>query len=115
MFAEHSCLSDGLSSSALIQIRVEDKNDNPPRFYPTVYNVSLRQDVTPGLPLLVVSATDADDGIFGEVNYRISSGDQGGLFRIDSKRGDRLQYIRCYLDKAVASIILLVQRALKGV
>ncbi|KRY34790.1 Protein dachsous [Trichinella spiralis] len=78
----------GLSSSAVIRVSVEDVNDNYPTFYPLVYNVSLRQSVLPGTPVLVVSATDLDSGLFGEVNYIISSGNDGESFRIEPHSGE---------------------------
>ncbi|KRZ52554.1 Protein dachsous [Trichinella nativa] len=78
----------GLSSSAVIRVSVEDVNDNYPTFYPLVYNVSLRQSVLPGIPVLVVSATDLDSGLFGEVNYIISSGNDGESFRIEPHSGE---------------------------
>ena len=95
---------EGLSSTTIVQIEVEDKNDNAPVFYPSVYNVSLRQDVSPGLPLLIVSATDADDGVYGQVTYRISAGDQGGLFRIDPKRGTVTQEYGSQILKIISRV-----------
>lgn len=78
----------GLSSTSLIVVSVEDVNDNAPIFYPSVYNVSLRQNTQPGIPVVVVSAVDLDSGSFGTVNYHIASGDESHIFRMEPKKGN---------------------------
>lgn len=88
-----SCIiiSGGLSTTAMVKIQVTDVNDNRPVFYPPEYNVSLRDggaSSSATTPVVVVSATDADSGKFGSVNYRIVAGNEGGLFRIDRSTGE---------------------------
>uniref|UniRef100_A0AAR5P542 Cadherin domain-containing protein n=2 Tax=Dendroctonus ponderosae TaxID=77166 RepID=A0AAR5P542_DENPD len=81
----------GLSTTAMVKIQVTDVNDNRPVFYPPEYNVSLRDggaSSSATSPVVVVSATDADSGKFGSVNYRIVAGNEGGLFRIDRTTGE---------------------------
>lgn len=77
----------GLSSTSLVAVYVEDVNDNAPIFYPSVYNVSLRQKSHRGVPVVVVSAVDSDSGSYGSVTYRIASGDDHHSFRMESKKG----------------------------
>ncbi|KAL1505211.1 hypothetical protein ABEB36_004825 [Hypothenemus hampei] len=83
---------DGLSTTAMVKIQVTDVNDNRPIFYPTEYNVSLRDNgaspLSSTIPVIIVSATDADSGKFGTVSYRIITGNEAGSFRIDRNSGE---------------------------
>ncbi|XP_060532504.1 protein dachsous [Cylas formicarius] len=81
----------GLSTTAMVKIQVADVNDNRPVFYPSEYNVSLRDggaSSSATTPVVVVSATDPDSGKFGAVTYRIVAGNEAGLFRIDRATGE---------------------------
>ncbi|KFD72321.1 hypothetical protein M514_11490 [Trichuris suis] len=89
----------GLSSTSVVRVDVEDVNDNAPIFYPLIYNVSLRQGILPGTPVLVVSATDRDSGDFGTVTYNIVSGNEGSSFRLNAKNGEL--YVKAQLFPTV--------------
>lgn len=80
----------GLSTTAIVKIQVTDFNDNVPIFYPTEYNVSLREANTasPSMPIVSVVASDLDSDRFGTVSYRIVSGNEAGIFRIDRHTGE---------------------------
>ncbi|NWI08656.1 PCDB8 protein, partial [Crypturellus soui] len=52
-----------------IHVVVLDANDNAPVFSQSVYTIRVREDVPVGSALLTVSATDADDGMNGEVTF----------------------------------------------
>lgn len=81
----------GLSTTAIVKILVTDVNDNYPVFYPREYNVSLsenRNTHSSTTPIVAVVATDNDSGKFGTVNYRIVSGNDGNVFRIDRNTGE---------------------------
>uniref|UniRef100_A0A8L8K5R9 FAT atypical cadherin 4 n=1 Tax=Heligmosomoides polygyrus TaxID=6339 RepID=A0A8L8K5R9_HELPZ len=84
-----SLISDGSTGTSLVSIRVIDVNDNLPVFYPTDYNVTVREGFrsSAGSPLLVVSATDDDEGIFGEVHYALKTG-SASVYRVDEKLGE---------------------------
>lgn len=80
----------GLSTTAIVKIQVTDFNDNAPTFYPSEYNVSLRE-ASAGLPstaVVSVVASDPDSDRFGTVSYRIVSGNEAGIFRIDRISGE---------------------------
>lgn len=82
-------LPGGLSTTAMVQIRLTDINDNRPVFYPRLYNVSLSEPLpSTSTPIAVIAATDTDSGRLGIVSYRIVSGNDGGLFRIDRVTGE---------------------------
>lgn len=73
----------------MVKIQVTDVNDNRPIFYPREYNVSLRETETIGATsIAAVAATDADSGRFGLISYRIVSGNEAGIFRIDRVSGE---------------------------
>lgn len=74
----------------MVKIQLTDVNDNWPSFYPREYNVSLREGVTHTTsgPIVVVVATDQDSGRFGTVTYRIVSGNEANLFRVDRTTGE---------------------------
>lgn len=78
----------GLSTIAIVRILVTDVNDNQPIFNPQRYNVTLRSDGVMYKPILRVVATDLDDGLFGQVAYRITSGNEGGVFEINRNTGE---------------------------
>ncbi|XP_039600852.1 protocadherin-16-like isoform X2 [Polypterus senegalus] len=63
-----------LSSTAIINIIVQDINDNKPFFGSESYNISLDEDTAVGSCFLKVTATDADRGSFGKISYSIGSG-----------------------------------------
>lgn len=74
----------------MVKIQVTDINDNRPIFYPREYNVSLREALTISstTPVIAVVASDLDSGQFGTVSYRIVSGNEAGIFRIDRSSGE---------------------------
>ena len=80
-------VSDGLDTTAMVKISIEDVNDNRPVFYPSQYNVNIKENSQTGSEVVVVRATDHDSGNFGKVKYTVSSGNEQGLFSIDSASG----------------------------
>ena len=48
-----------------------DENDNEPIFLPFPTSIEVREDITDGTAVLIVGATDADDGANGNINYEI--------------------------------------------
>ncbi|KAG7517652.1 protocadherin beta-16-like [Solea senegalensis] len=78
------------SGTAVIHITVLDANDNVPAFSQTVFKASLPENAPLGTVVLTVSATDADEGINGEVAYDFGhiTEDLRSVFNIDHKTGD---------------------------
>lgn len=74
----------------MVKIHLIDINDNRPVFYPCEYNVSLRESTISGIStsILTVVAHDSDTGRFGAVTYRIISGNEAGIFRLDRTSGE---------------------------
>uniref|UniRef100_A0A2C9L520 Cadherin domain-containing protein n=1 Tax=Biomphalaria glabrata TaxID=6526 RepID=A0A2C9L520_BIOGL len=80
--------SPRLSSTASVIIDVEDVNDEVPKFPSVTVELNIPQS-TPALALIYsASASDKDKGNNGEVIYTIASGNDAGLFTIDTLKGD---------------------------
>ncbi|XP_078116771.1 protocadherin gamma-A4-like [Sander vitreus] len=78
------------SGSAVIHVTVLDANDNAPVFSQAVYKASLPENSPPDTKVINVSATDADEGVNGDVTYDLShvSDDDINVFSIEPKTGD---------------------------
>nr|XP_019966107.1 PREDICTED: protocadherin gamma-B4-like [Paralichthys olivaceus] len=78
------------SGTVVIHVTVLDANDNAPVFSQAVYKASLPENPPPDTVVINVSATDADEGVNGDVNYQIGhvSDDDVKLFSIDPKTGE---------------------------
>ncbi|XP_063060967.1 protocadherin-16 [Engraulis encrasicolus] len=63
-----------LSSTAVVNILLQDINDNEPVFERNFYNVSIKENTSAGTCFLEVTATDADGGSFGSISYSLGSG-----------------------------------------
>ncbi|KAK6486696.1 protocadherin-16-like [Huso huso] len=63
-----------LSSTAVVNVVLQDINDNEPIFDSNFYNVSIKENTAAGTCFLQVTATDADGGSFGTIFYSIGSG-----------------------------------------
>ena len=102
----------GLSASTLVSVNVMDVNDNSPIFAPDQYNIELGEKIIvftinvgcfstilrdfPGRgdlkgqqesPVVIVQATDQDEGSNGEIRYEVSSGNDDGLFKLNPESG----------------------------
>ncbi|XP_056238414.1 protocadherin gamma-A12-like [Seriola aureovittata] len=78
------------SGTVMIHVTVLDANDNAPVFGQAVYKASLPENSPLDTVVVTVSATDADDGVNGDVTYdfgHVSETDEK-LFSIDSKTGE---------------------------
>ncbi|XP_026994718.2 protocadherin-16 [Tachysurus fulvidraco] len=63
-----------LSSTAMVEISLQDINDNKPVFGSSFYNASIKENTAAGTCFLEVTAIDADGGSFGTITYSIGSG-----------------------------------------
>ncbi|KAM6985192.1 protocadherin-16 [Aplochiton taeniatus] len=79
-----------LSSTATVEVVLQDVNDNAPVFSSGSYNVSIKESTAAGTCFLEVSATDGDRGSFGSVSYSLGPGSTGAAptqFTVDKETG----------------------------
>ncbi|XP_075061012.1 protocadherin gamma-B2-like [Mixophyes fleayi] len=80
------------SGTALAKVIVTDANDNPPIFTQDMYKVTLKENIPVNSTVIVLNATDKDEGINAEITYSISkiSGDlhHTGMFSIHPINGE---------------------------
>ncbi|KAL2077326.1 hypothetical protein ACEWY4_026830 [Coilia grayii] len=65
-----------------IRIIVLDNNDNYPVFSRTLYKASVVENAPIGTLVVILNATDADEGTNSEIFYSISKGDQDKILEI---------------------------------
>ncbi|KAM4621338.1 protocadherin gamma-A12-like [Polymixia lowei] len=78
------------SGTVVIHVTVLDANDNAPVFSQAIYKASLPENSALDTLVVTVSATDADDGLNGEVTYDFGhvSGENEKIFTIDRRKGE---------------------------
>ncbi|KAG3266110.1 protocadherin gamma-A1 [Ictidomys tridecemlineatus] len=78
------------SGTVRIRVQVVDANDNPPAFTQAEYQTSVPENVPLGTQLLMVNATDPDEGANGEVTYSFHNIDHkvAQVFQLDSYTGE---------------------------
>ena len=78
------------SGTLTVHIAVQDANDNSPTFEQETYVVTVREDATPGTPIVRLRANDPDYGPSGQVDYSImpeGASRYPGPFEINSRNG----------------------------
>ncbi|NWI44153.1 PCDGA protein, partial [Picathartes gymnocephalus] len=78
------------TGTARIRVTVLDANDNAPVFSQAEYTVRVPEDVPVGSVLVTITATDADEGLNGQVKYSFHkiSDRASELFCLDSETGE---------------------------
>nr|XP_033489686.1 protocadherin beta-16-like [Epinephelus lanceolatus] len=78
------------TGSATVHVTVLDANDNAPVFSQTVYKASLPENSPLDTVVVTVAATDADEGLNGEVTYELSriSETGRGAFALNHNTGE---------------------------
>uniref|UniRef100_A0A667X8C4 Protocadherin alpha-3-like n=1 Tax=Myripristis murdjan TaxID=586833 RepID=A0A667X8C4_9TELE len=78
------------SSTSQIIIKVLDNNDNRPVFSSSLYKTQISENLKNGSIVLILNATDADEGLNSEIEYSLRRKGQDDIldvFDIDSKTG----------------------------
>ncbi|XP_054372448.1 protocadherin gamma-A10-like [Molothrus ater] len=75
------------TGTARIRVTVLDANDNAPVFSQAEYTVRVPEDVPVGSVLITVTATDADEGLYGEIEYSLKNEADTAVFHLDSESG----------------------------
>ncbi|XP_023190165.1 protocadherin-23 [Xiphophorus maculatus] len=75
-----------LSGTATVLCSILDDNDNPPEFMQPLFQISLPENLSPGV-IHTALASDPDLGENGTIHYSILGEDYGGRFTINSETG----------------------------
>ncbi|XP_070846605.1 protocadherin-23 [Chaetodon trifascialis] len=75
-----------LTGTATVLCSVLDDNDNPPEFMQSSFQISLPENLPPGV-VHTAQASDPDHGENGTIHYSILGEDYRGLFTINSHTG----------------------------
>ncbi|XP_076265474.1 protocadherin-like wing polarity protein stan isoform X1 [Rhynchophorus ferrugineus] len=70
--------SPARSNTTQLLVNVKDVNDNAPRFYTSLFQESIQENVPVGYSIVKVQAYDADEGPNAEIKYTISPRDATG-------------------------------------
>ncbi|CAL8304772.1 unnamed protein product [Arctogadus glacialis] len=77
------------SGTVAIHVTVLDANDNTPVFSQAAYKASIPENAPLDTIVVVVRASDSDEGVNGEVTYGLDHiSDSGNVFSLDSKSGE---------------------------
>ncbi|XP_061209950.1 protocadherin gamma-A2-like isoform X14 [Neopsephotus bourkii] len=98
------------TGTARIRVAVLDANDNAPVFSQAEYIVRVAEDVPVGSLLVTVTATDADEGLNGNVKYSLTKITEKAskIFELDSETG-ALTIVGCLDFEELSSHELEVQ------
>uniref|UniRef100_A0A671Q6N2 Protocadherin Fat 2-like n=1 Tax=Sinocyclocheilus anshuiensis TaxID=1608454 RepID=A0A671Q6N2_9TELE len=84
--SDQAKLDPQLFSFTDLMVVLEDINDNPPKFVPTVYRIKVPEDVPPGTVLLWVESFDLDLESGGLISYNLKNS-EAGMFFLDTSTG----------------------------
>ncbi|XP_059052501.1 protocadherin-like wing polarity protein stan [Achroia grisella] len=70
--------SPSRSNTTQLLVNVKDVNDNSPRFYTSLFQESVSENVPVGFSIVRVQAYDADEGVNAELTYTLSDKEYGG-------------------------------------
>ncbi|XP_061090073.1 protocadherin alpha-3-like [Conger conger] len=78
------------SGTLQITVNVIDVNDNPPAFSRSLYKVRIPENVPFGTNIIILNATDPDEGVNSDLIYSLRRGSLNNLdiFAIDPKTGE---------------------------
>lgn len=79
-----------LSDSVRVTIYITDVNDNAPVFTRTPYKVEVSEGAAVGASIMRIYSTDADEGLNGDIYYKLIGGDDYGKFSLDEATGQLL-------------------------
>ncbi|XP_050548978.1 protocadherin-like wing polarity protein stan isoform X2 [Daktulosphaira vitifoliae] len=95
------------SNTTQLLVNIKDVNDNPPRFYTSLFQESVLENVAVGYSIVRIQAYDADEGENAALTYYISSRDFEGFSNekipivVDEKSG--WVYTTHLLDREINS------------
>ena len=103
-----------LTGTAAVIVEILDRNDNTPVFSQNDYNVSIPENITVGMEILQVEASDQDAGPNGEIIFAIISGNDMNQFSINVSSGS-IQVNNNLDREAIDRYTLIVQASDSGI
>ncbi|XP_062957725.1 cadherin-23 isoform X1 [Cynocephalus volans] len=97
------------TGTATVFVTVLDVNDNRPIFLQSSYEANVPENIPEGHSIVQLKATDADEGEFGRVWYRILHGNHGNSFRIHVSNGLLMRGPRPLDRERNSSHVLIVE------
>ncbi|XP_061442276.1 protocadherin gamma-A4-like isoform X19 [Rhineura floridana] len=78
------------TGSVQVQVTVVDANDNAPVFSQSIYKVNIREDIPIGTTVIILRATDLDEGTNQEMKYsfRKITEKASQIFHLDASTGE---------------------------
>ncbi|KAL4710435.1 hypothetical protein ACJJTC_008837 [Scirpophaga incertulas] len=108
--------SPSRSNTTQLLVNVRDVNDNSPRFYTSLFQETVSENVPVGYSIVRVQAYDADEGVNAELTYTLTDKEQGGNselpIAIDARSG--WVYTSGQLDRELQSKYQLQVTATDG-
>uniref|UniRef100_A0A6I8QEL0 Cadherin domain-containing protein n=1 Tax=Xenopus tropicalis TaxID=8364 RepID=A0A6I8QEL0_XENTR len=98
------------TSTSTLTVSVLDVNDERPTFFPTIYNVSLAENIPRDYIVARLNCTDADTGLNAELSYFITGGNQDGKFTVGFRDGILRTVVN--LDRETVASYTLVLEAI---
>lgn len=111
VWVRDSDLEDALQNFTVVQVKVIDRNDNPPVFTRPNYQAAVNEDAYDGTILMTLTTEDKDITRDTETQYYIIDGDPEGKFKVRDN-GDI--YVNRYLDREKMPRYKLVVAATDG-
>ena len=87
MAVDSGPISTRLSSEVNVTVTVTDVNDNEPTFDNSSYSTEVREDATPGSPVLRLHASDYDSGVNAEIFFSLDPLGDNEYFHTDPLTG----------------------------
>ncbi|XP_031175500.2 neural-cadherin [Sander lucioperca] len=84
----------GLAGTGTATIMISDVNDHPPVFTQKIYTAQITEDLEVNSEVLVVSATDGDEGENAVVTFSIVGGDEDRKFFVETDKVNRRGVIK---------------------
>ncbi|XP_037639446.1 LOW QUALITY PROTEIN: neural-cadherin [Sebastes umbrosus] len=84
----------GLAGTGTATIMISDVNDHPPVFTQRIYTTQVTEDLEVNSEVLVVSATDGDEGENAVVTFSIVGGDEDRKFFVETDKVNRRGVIK---------------------
>ncbi|XP_060936047.1 protocadherin alpha-5-like isoform X3 [Limanda limanda] len=79
------------SGTLQLIVNVIDVNDNTPTFSKSLYKVSVKENATPGSLVIILNATDEDEGMNSKILYSLikrGNSDPSKMFDLNSETGE---------------------------